>query len=747
VIALPNVFAKSIALADLNADHHLDMLVLSPGFSGGSMLVFLGNGDGTFGSPTPFPAGANAGETFTVGDLNGDSWVDVIVPNSGFPILYNETPEINVLPGRGDGTFGPSTHALTEHSPTTAAIGDFNEDGRMDVATANFIPGSASVLLRNANGTFGVDSRISVGQTPTGIALQDLNGDGYPDIETANRGSASVSVLLNSGRGAFGSKRDYAVEAGPAALATGDLDGDSRIDLVVPNYDVNSVTVLHGVGDGGLSRRVDLAAPPFPHAVTIADLNNDGPPDITVGSANGTVGCILEVPTARPGTSKSGAVEQGAIATILGSRNGAFSPGSTATLGRYVSSVACGDLDGDRILDLAVTARLYGYVGSEAVFVARGLGNGAFGSTVEVASLRYVGAIAIEDLDGNGRLDLIVGRSDPCGTGGGGITLLLNQADGTFQETESFSTPGGAHAIAVGDLNGDGRADIATANPSNTASVFFGNGDGTLQPKLTFGTGTTPLALAIGDLNGDGRMDLAVANAWGNTVSILLNLRGAAAPAAHAFLTGGERTIPIGAGPPRLCVRVEPAGGSFEPAAVDPSTLWMISDGTGSVNRIPAVSAKGAITGDSDGNGISELAACFERADLASLFQYVRGKRAIPVLIEGRLADGRTFHASLTMTVVGTGARLHAAVTPNPFLGAGAFSVATQTPGPIKVLVFDAGGRLVRVIVNIPVAPAGEHSFGFDDRRGDGTRLASGIYFYRVETKAGIQTGKLVIAR
>jgi FG-GAP-like repeat len=134
--------------------------------------------------------------------------------------------------------------------------------------------------------------------------------------------------------------------------------------------------------------------------------------------------------------------------------------------------------------------------------------------------------VAMGDLNGDARPDLAVANSNAPY-----VSVLINNGDGTFQGQVTYPTgpaAGGPSSVAFGDLNGDGRLDLAVANaqvnmPSNAVSVLFGNGDGTMQPRAMYATGSQPAAVAIADVNEDGRPDLVVANEGSDDISVLLN--------------------------------------------------------------------------------------------------------------------------------------------------------------------------------------------------------------------------------
>src|SRR5207249_8235854 len=131
-------------------------------------------------------------------------------------------------------------------------------------------------------------------------------------------------------------------------------------------------------------------------------------------------------------------------------------------------------------------------------------------------------SVAVSDFNGDGRLDLAVTNASSYDVPGT-VSVLLGNGDGTFQPVQSFAAGNDAYSVAVGDVNGDGRSDLAVANAgSNTVSVLLRNGDGTFQPALSFGASCDRYYVSVADVTGDGRPDLAVANADANAVSALL---------------------------------------------------------------------------------------------------------------------------------------------------------------------------------------------------------------------------------
>jgi hypothetical protein len=242
-----------------------------------------------------------------------------------------------------------------------------------------------------------------------------------------------------------------------------------------------------------------------PRAVTVADFNNDGKPDVAVVNAGPS------------------SASQSSLSVLLGNGDGSFRPAVTTAVqnGGAGLSIAVGDFNGDRLLDVALNTS--GTSANPGVEVLLGKGDGSFQPSHQILSVGQGPlSVAAGDFDHNGALDLVTANS------GGTISLLLNNGDGSFRPRVDLAVGGAPRAVAVGDFNGDGQLDVAVAKQlSETVSVLLGHGNGTFATPLVFATSSghqfTPSSLAVGDVNGDGRADLVI-NSTGGEDSVVAQL-------------------------------------------------------------------------------------------------------------------------------------------------------------------------------------------------------------------------------
>ena len=404
--------------------------------------------------------------------------------------------------------FHSAVSYATGSLPLSVATADFNGDGRLDVAVANRMDNSLSILPGNGDGTFKPGIALSTSQSPDSIVVADFNGDGIPDLAYAaySTTASSMNVLMGNGDGTFQPAVSYPSNTYSTFLAVGDFNRDGYADLVVLNNS-SSIGLFLGNGDGTFRTGVAYGIGFGVASVAIGDFNGDGNADFALAGS-------------------------GVVSTFMGNGDGTFSfPVTNYTIGNIVSMVAAADLNGDGILDLAVTS----YAGS----------------------------------------------STP-----GVLSILLGNANGTFQAPVTYSVGTLPQSVVVGDFNGDGKADLVVVNNGdNNVSLLLGDGTGAFHAAANYSVGNLPQAAIAADFNGDGGTDLVIANSGSNSVSVLL---GETLPA-QAITFGAIANVTYGVAPFTLAatassgLTVTFASNTSGVCTVSGNTVTIIAAGTCSI--------------------------------------------------------------------------------------------------------------------------------------------------------------------
>ncbi|MGE5177337.1 MAG: PKD domain-containing protein [Hyphomicrobiales bacterium] len=359
--------------------------------------------------------------------------------------------------------------------------------------------------------------------------------------------------------------------------------------------------------------------------------------------------------------------------------------------------------------------------------------------------------------------------------GGGAIYILaeppIEEPQATYPIEVDASQAGGWHAsvpfmltvTAIGECSGGvvfaggGTPVVEAGGPyagvAGAPVRFQGTAtsDGhvvadSLSFRWTFGDGHASFGAGPTHVYAEGGSYLAMLWLWGAAPDSATVTVADAYPA-RAYVPAEDKQIVLAAARPSLCIRMEAPGGEYGLADVDPSSFLLESAGTGTVDSIFCIGGKETHVLDRDHNGVQELEACFARDDLRRLFATVRGRVEVEARLEGRLWNGARLRAPITLMVVGhPGTNGDVAIRPNPLNPSGTISFTTSREGRARVRIYDVKGRLVRTLLDRRM-PAGPLDVRFDGRDGVGRDLASGVYYYRVETVDGDRTGRLTILK
>ncbi len=471
----------SLAEGDIDGDGHPDIIVADAG-------QWLRNlGGGLFAQAQTLPT---YGNSVVATDVDGDGKTDLVFGTNRVVTASTYGGSLSVIRNLGNGNWtSPISYPVGQLcQPPLAACparevvaADFDGDGHPDLAARTW-HSLVAVLHNNGDGTFGAEVDYAIDDLGSGssgrLLVSDLDENGHPDLVG---GSSTINVLLNQGASfapafAFGDLTD--------GLVAADLDADGAPDLI--GY---GATIWHNRGDGTFDPFTAFAA--GPEIVGAADVDGDAKPDLIVaGVANVTTGAFLW---------SIGAIKN------LGSDLFLAAP-TSPTYGDVLA-----DLDGDGLADLVLADQNGG-----VLRVSLNTGSGMFGAPASFTAT-FPGAPFPGDLNGDGKVDLVVPRLT--NDGDGGIDAFINQGGATFAAPAALPLPVGATARAgqVVDLNGDGNLDIVLVTTdavwNASLGVMLNTGNGTFAaPTSVFPLGlSTTSSLRVTDLDGDGLADVALA--------------------------------------------------------------------------------------------------------------------------------------------------------------------------------------------------------------------------------------------
>jgi|GEM_PF-2027647 len=472
---------STFKIADFNNDNKADILTV--GTSGVSMNVLYGNGSGAFPTKIEFrnlsPNGA------AVGDFNSDGRMD-------FAIASVVNNRVTVMLGLAAGGFERWDYAAGAR-PNGIGVADINKDGKLDLAVLNSKSYNVSILLGTGGGDFAAsrnyltqDANAVGGSQPISIGSADFNGDGKLDVAVANFSGRDIVVFLGDGQGSFLSATSYSVFPKlPTSFAIADFDLNGTLDLAIAANTGGAVYMMRGNGDGSFQPPIgqELNAGEFTY-ITAADFNGDGKPDVgTLGGNSFKI--ALNVVDATFGPSKvwqAGSFplsitvadingdgkldvlipgtngiyhDQEGLWIGLGDGAGGITSSQIIQVGLSPYGVTVGDFNVDGKPDIAVACSVdYAHAG---VSVFMGDGNGGFALRESHEAATGTG-IAVGDFNGDGIADIAVAGASNL------ISILLGLGTGSFAEATNYGTGADPRRLVTGDFNTDGKSDVMTAN-------------------------------------------------------------------------------------------------------------------------------------------------------------------------------------------------------------------------------------------------------------------------------------------
>ncbi|HEV3414282.1 MAG TPA: FG-GAP-like repeat-containing protein [Puia sp.] len=451
---------------------------------------------------------------------------------------FSATPSANIV------WFGsvrvPVTAASAGSLTVTVPTGTSSQSITVNTAGLTSFPFAPFTTTFTDNGqfmpsAFSARSNVPAGSGPQFICNADLDGDGKPDLVVANGDSNTVTIYHNNstpGAVSFSEVASFTMGTNgyPIGVAAGDLDGDGKPDIVISNYYTQTLTILLNAGSPGnivMDSVLSVPSGNYILGASIADLNGDGKPEMIVASQGSK---LLSVYT---NSSTPGHISFSNETPIM------------APAGGSPFKVVVADLDGDGKPDLAAANS---YAGTVSAYLNTSPTGGAisFAANVDFTTGNFPEGLAIGDIDGDGKPDLVVANNTD-----NTLSLLHNTSTVgslSFGPQITVNSGSSAYDLVIADFDGDGKPDIAVVDQyNNTVSVHRNistPGTIAISANVDYATGNIPYSITTADFDGDGKPDLATANDGDNTFTILRN-SAANEPAITSFspTTGAAGTV------------------------------------------------------------------------------------------------------------------------------------------------------------------------------------------------------------
>ncbi|MBI3784054.1 MAG: VCBS repeat-containing protein [Deltaproteobacteria bacterium] len=460
-----------VVAGDLNGDGAADVVAITQG--GGNtptVATLLSRGDGSLVAVENLPVDDNP-SSVVCADVDDDGRADVIVGHSGTDSIPG-TVRISLSQSSGGFVQAPSLQVTGKETGVGVAAGDFNGDGRLDIALVNRKPANVAVFLGGKKGGFGTMKAYDISASANAVVAGDWNRDGRTDLAVVQQGGAQggvVEILLATAAGGFGTPGSVATDVLPLGIDSGDFNKDGKLDLVVANNGAANVSIILGNGDGTFLAPTTTGVSGSPRTVAVADFDRDGFDDIAVG--------LAAAPT---------------IVLLYGDGQGHFTPGARALSvgGNGIPSmVTARDLSGDGIPDLLAGDEVNSVVKAFIRSPAPNTRSFTSGTENTFGVNRRPISVFAADVDGDGRYDGIAADSSPAPTAsvltnirGDGLLRGDGNGDGRLSAADAVAV-----MLKVREFNGIHAEDAPTRGAYAARVAVDANGDGIVTLQDVFG--------------------------------------------------------------------------------------------------------------------------------------------------------------------------------------------------------------------------------------------------------------------
>ena len=352
--------------------------------------------------------------------------------------------------------------------------GDFNQDGKLDLAVNATGFDHVAILIGDGQGGFTLAGHFATDTLPKGLQVGDVNGDGHLDLVSCTGWGYDEIVLLGDGAGAFHAAsppNEIDGDGEPVRLLLRDFNKDGRLDVAVNAPKDNKIEIYFGDGKGNFpAPPKEVEGVPQPLGMASGDLNGDGNLDMAI-----------VCPSQPAGSSE--------IAILLGDGTGNFSVSSVPMIGQPVS-VQVGDVNRDGKLDLVVAGAVPHNSSGNFISTFLGDGTGQFSleQTVTLGRGILEGEIALGDFNEDGSLDVAfpVSSLQIHGMPSTEVLIFFNDGSGALTAGPTLTVGQEPHTVITADVNNDGHLDLAVSNKTDgTVSVLLGDGHGNFTVSST----------------------------------------------------------------------------------------------------------------------------------------------------------------------------------------------------------------------------------------------------------------------
>lgn len=724
VVQIPNqAFCDFVCAGDFNLDGKPDIACNSNQIEGagsnGTIVVFMNMT--TIGASALNFSSSNSFVTdmeplgITTADINFDGKTDLIGANTqgwDFSVLINKTTPGVALP-----YFSDAQNFTTSSGPQLIKSADFNLDGKPDITLTTFSKNDIFFNITSGgidSSTFYANTDFHTGENsiPNSIAAADYNLDGKLDMAYTTKGLSTFSVCFNTTPGgisipSFTPKSDFTTGAGGTDICYGDFNLDGKPDVALTNGTAAANISVHlnitapGSLTPSFASRITLATGNAPTGICSGDFNNDGKTDLACTNLNdNTVSVYINT-------------------TIPGASTISFSPKTDLATGNQPVDISTADFNGDGKMDLAAVNQNSNSVSVFFNMTQPGASSPTFLSRTDLGTAQVPKGICTADFNNDGKKDVAVTNS-----GISSFSIIINttvpgSSTVSFAPQANFISLTQPYGISAGDVNGDGKTDIAciagegiyVALNNTTAGV---NSALFLYGKVYSG-GISPGDIVLADFNNDGKKDLMSSSNSGNTISVLMN---------KAVLQQLVKVTSLTASLNKQNVTL-----NWTTTLEENNTGFEIERNTSGSGWIKVGFVAGA------GNSSSTKNYSFTVAGLNTGAHKFRLKHIH--------SNGYYEYHNLNQNVVIGIPQVYNLQQnyPNPFNPETIISYEIPNSGFVSLKIYDLSGREVRQLVS-SIQPSGYYSIRFNS-----SGLSSGVYFYKLRAEGFTDAKKMVIVR